>query len=152
MDAARATSAAPLFFPTAKIGTRYYFDGALKNNNPVLELVKEIRGPLGNPQINSLISIGTGKPKDTSHSASAVGVISTLKDMATDTEHHHHDVMTDHAYADIRDTYFRFNVESGLSEIGIDRWDLLPDLTRKTKEYLTESDTRETIDRCVGLL
>ena len=131
---------------------RNFFDGALKNNNPVLELIKEIRGPLGSPQINSLISIGTGKPKDTSHSASALGVIATLKDMATDTEHHHHDVMTDHAYADIRGKYFRFNVESGLSEIGIDRWDLLPDLARKTAKYLSESDTGEAIDQCVGML
>ena len=72
--------------------------------------------------------------------------------MATDTEHHHHDVMTDKAYADFRSKYFRFNVESGLSEICIDRWDLLPDLTRKTKEYLAEPDTQDIISQCAGLL
>ena len=33
-DAARATSAAPTYFPVSKIGTRYFVDGGMKYNNP----------------------------------------------------------------------------------------------------------------------
>jgi predicted acylesterase/phospholipase RssA len=33
-DAARATSAAPTYFPVSKIGNRYFVDGGMKYNNP----------------------------------------------------------------------------------------------------------------------
>ena len=33
-EAARATSAAPTFFPVQKIGKRYFVDGGMEYNNP----------------------------------------------------------------------------------------------------------------------
>jgi predicted acylesterase/phospholipase RssA len=35
LQTARATSAAPFYFPAAKVGDVKYFDGGLENNNPI---------------------------------------------------------------------------------------------------------------------
>jgi patatin-like phospholipase/acyl hydrolase len=152
IEAARATSAAPLYFPIMKIGNNEFFDGALKSNNPVLELINETRGLSGNRPIKCVVSIGTGKPKESNHEASAIGAINTLRRIATDTEHPHHELMTEPAYADIRERYFRLNVENGLSNIGMERWDLLSSITEKTADYLQEHETRTTISRCAESL
>ena len=56
-EAARATSAAPTYFPAQKIGTRYYIDGGMEYNNPSgfifehyteYDLVSAARGRAGN--------------------------------------------------------------------------------------------------------
>jgi patatin-like phospholipase/acyl hydrolase len=152
IEAARATSAAPLYFPTMKIGNNEFFDGALKSNNPVLELISETRGVLGNRPIKCVVSIGTGKPKESNHETSAIGAIATLRGIATDTEHPHHELMTEPAYADIRERYFRLNVENDLSNIGMERWDLLSRISENTTDYLQEHETRTTISQCAELL
>ncbi|KAI9740296.1 MAG: hypothetical protein M1834_004874 [Cirrosporium novae-zelandiae] len=45
-DAARATSAAPTYFPPIKIGNRYFIDGAVEYNNPSFALFQHYRSSL----------------------------------------------------------------------------------------------------------
>lgn len=68
VEAALATSAASSFFPSVKIGSREYVDGALGTNNPIVSLWKEAQdvwdpenGQI-QPRIKAIISIGTGHP------------------------------------------------------------------------------------------
>jgi len=72
--------------------------------------------------------------------------------MATDSEQPHLEIMNDAAYDGIRDGYFRYNVEYGLGDIGLERWDLLQDIERKTMKYLEETDTKAVIERSACLL
>lgn len=70
-DVARATSAAPTFFPSAEIknvsGTKHYslIDGGIGQNNPaklVIEDVKKEALNSGNENNFFLVSLGTGLP------------------------------------------------------------------------------------------
>ncbi|CZT45717.1 uncharacterized protein RSE6_06049 [Rhynchosporium secalis] len=45
-EAARATSAAPTFFPVQKIGNRYFSDGGMEFNNPSLEIWSHYTRPI----------------------------------------------------------------------------------------------------------
>jgi hypothetical protein len=60
VEAARATSAAPFFFPAMKIGNTTFWDGGLQNNNPVCQVLAE-----NGPEIPAVVvSLGTGRTAD----------------------------------------------------------------------------------------
>lgn len=62
VDAADATSAAPIYYPTAKVGDRYLIDGAIVANHPVLHGYVEAKKLFPNTEIK-VLSIGTGLSK-----------------------------------------------------------------------------------------
>ena len=62
VDAGIATSAAPIYFPTAKVGNRYLIDGGIVANNPVLHGYAEIKKLYPESNIKTL-SVGTGLNK-----------------------------------------------------------------------------------------
>jgi len=62
IDAGNATSAAPIYYPTAKVGKRYLIDGGIVANNPVLHGYAEIKKR--NPESTiKILSVGTGLNK-----------------------------------------------------------------------------------------
>ena len=62
VDAGDATSAAPTYYPTAKVGERYLIDGAIVANHPVLHGYAEAKKLFPNDNL-ILLSIGTGLSK-----------------------------------------------------------------------------------------
>ena len=62
IDAANATSAAPIYFPTAKVEDRYLIDGAIVANNPVLHGYAEAVKLFPNTELK-VLSVGTGLSK-----------------------------------------------------------------------------------------
>ena len=62
IDAANATSAAPIYFPTAKVEDRYLIDGAIVANNPVLHGYAEAIKLFPNTELK-VLSVGTGLSK-----------------------------------------------------------------------------------------
>lgn len=102
IEAARATAAAPTYFPTARIGTSTFFDDAMKNNNPILEVIKEVHGPLSNQPVRCLVSIGTGTTERPLYRPGMTGLVKALTRLATDTEAKHEEVMKDVEYENIR--------------------------------------------------
>lgn len=152
VEAARATAAAPTYFPTLRIGTNKFFDGAMKNNNPILELMKEIRGPLGNTNIKCIMSVGTGKSQHGPHQGGLIGMAKALVRLAVDTESKHEENMTDNAYEHVRDCYVRFNVEGGLGDVDLSRGDMLSQIKSMTRDFLGEYDTRTEIERAANLI
>jgi hypothetical protein len=60
VEAARATSAAPFYFPVTEILGTSYWDGGLQNNNPICQVLAE-NGP-GIPAV--VVSLGTGKRQE----------------------------------------------------------------------------------------
>ena len=60
-EAGRATSAAPTFFDPITFSNGGTFrDGALRDNNPIYELMHEVEAEASGLEIASIISIGTG--------------------------------------------------------------------------------------------
>tara|TARA_B100000575_G_C23124660_1_gene651415 strand:- start:247 stop:1149 length:903 start_codon:yes stop_codon:yes gene_type:complete len=62
VDAGDATSAAPIYYPTAKVGDRYLIDGAIVANHPVLHGYVEARKIFPNCELK-VLSLGTGLSK-----------------------------------------------------------------------------------------
>ena len=92
VEAALATSAASSFFPRVKIGNREYVDGALGSNNPIEILWREAQDVWApddgkiKPRLQSIISIGTGRPSFKKIEDSVWGFFkNTLTNMVTQT-------------------------------------------------------------------
>ncbi len=62
IDVGDATSAAPIYYPTAKVGDRYLIDGAIVANHPVLHGYAEAKKLFPRSEI-IVLSIGTGLSK-----------------------------------------------------------------------------------------
>ena len=62
IDVGDATSAAPIYYPTAKVGDRYLIDGAIVANHPVLHGYAEAKKLFPKSEIR-VLSIGTGLSK-----------------------------------------------------------------------------------------
>ena len=148
-QAGRATSAATSFFDPIKIGTGYqsreYVDGALGFNNPLDEVWMEAQdiwapneGKL-EPMVKCIVSIGTGNP-----GTSAVGdklwtVFETIKQIATQTENTERIFAMKHRdLLDKKQRYFRFNVEQGLQNVGLEEYERHGDIINATAKYLND--------------
>ena len=147
-QAGRATSAATSFFDPITIGEgkqgREYVDGALGFNNPLDEVWLEAQdiwiseGGRLEPLLKCVVSIGTGNP-----GTSAVGdkpweIFGTLKAIATQTENtervfaqKHKDLLDDQRY-------FRFNVQQGLQEVGLEEYERQGEIMDATAAYLND--------------
>ena len=62
VDAGHASSAAPIYYPTAKVGSRYLIDGGIVANNPVLHGYAEVKKLYPNSNVK-ILSVGTGLNK-----------------------------------------------------------------------------------------
>ncbi|MDC0141414.1 patatin-like phospholipase family protein [Gammaproteobacteria bacterium] len=62
VDVGDATSAAPIYYPTAKVGNRYLIDGAIVANHPVLHGYVEAKKLFPDSEIR-VLSVGTGLSK-----------------------------------------------------------------------------------------
>lgn len=86
-EACRATSAAPTFFPPIAIGNppTLYVDGGLGYNNPIRELLDEVKDLWPTRPTACIVSLGTGLPslKDV---GTSMALFNTIKDIVTDTE------------------------------------------------------------------
>ncbi|KAF4993509.1 hypothetical protein FGRMN_6438 [Fusarium graminum] len=141
--AARATSAAPTFFPEVKFpegkNDLTFWDGGLLNNNPIDQLwysrfeLVEPKEPA--PPVSCVISLGTGyvSPEKAQKSwIKVVGVASKVMDFATNTNAKGKDFSRHMAHLNLRpehiDTkYIRFNPYLN-EEIGLDEYGRMADL------------------------
>ena len=62
IDAGHASGAAPIYYPTARVGNRYLIDGGIVANNPVLHGYAEVRKLYPNSNVK-ILSVGTGLNK-----------------------------------------------------------------------------------------
>ncbi|KAF2815263.1 FabD/lysophospholipase-like protein, partial [Mytilinidion resinicola] len=149
-EAARATSAAPLYFDPISFGVppMKYIDGALRYNNPVRVLYDEAKSEWPDRPIACIISIGTGKSPPSSGGPRLDQLLKSMKDIVTDTEQTAVDFSNDihHEPVETRPHYFRFNVEQGLEAVGLEEWKHFDKLTALTTVYL--DGKRQEIDKC----
>jgi len=62
IDAGHASSAAPIYYPTARVGNRYLIDGGIVANNPVLHGYAEVKKLYPDSNVK-ILSVGTGLNK-----------------------------------------------------------------------------------------
>ena len=154
-QAARATTAAPLYFPSIRFGRppRNYVDGGIThNNNPVralLDEAKKVWGP--SRRTRCIVSIGTGVPALHSTGKTGKSIIESLTHIATDTQDTAKSFAwdMDHIPSSAEAiAYFRFNVDQGLQNVKLEEWESFDALTGATDEYL--NTRRSEIEKCAN--
>jgi hypothetical protein len=169
-EAARATSAAPTFFPPIKFGSQTggdFVDGGIGCNNPTKILLKEAKSYYRMrahkaTQPTCLVSIGTGQ-KDLIqlHKAASIfwfkdrsglSIAPVLGEIATDCENTHDEVLLIYLENNARDRYYRFNVPQGMQEIMLDEWRKKDDIKTYTDKYLRFNQTEQELLDCVKCL
>ena len=168
-EAARATSAAPDYFPPMTLSQSSFVDGGFGTNNPALVALKEIqtvrkaqsrRIPFAKPLF---ISIGSGMtlPVSKATSSSKLNIFTTTKSLITDTGRVHDDMLIIAEMQEI--DYFRFEVDSGLEDVSINSWEVkmingekVPNTMQKiaaaTAKYLSRADVIAKLHECARLL
>jgi len=154
LEAARATSAAPFYFPTAKVGGIKYFDGGLENNNPIDKVWVE-RAPV---RPNCVLSLGTGMFKASPRKRFVPGFMDkTAKILSnlTNVQDRHKNFARNMAKENI--AYFRFDPKLEV-KINLDDHAKMHELERMTEEYLgldnedTPNEVRENLKACAKKL
>ncbi|KAG9514048.1 phospholipase, patatin family protein, partial [Aureobasidium melanogenum] len=126
-QATLATSAATTFFDPVSIGDRRFADGGFGASN----LMDELEGETANiwcpktgylkPLVECFISIGTGNPGKKAFEDSLLGFpTKTTISIATETEHTDKNFIGRRAKYFDQKRYFRFNVEQGLQDVGLE--------------------------------
>lgn len=154
-EAARATSAAPLYFNQMKMSHSIFTfsDGGMLRNNPIDTVCHEARQIWPTRDIGIVISIGTGVAETSGLKNKFQSMLNvTLKALvdpqaqAQDFERsaHGRDLIT-------RGRYFRFNVEQGLQKTRMDdaSQETSAKLQAYTETYLRGDNINISIDRCV---
>ncbi|OBT63724.1 hypothetical protein VE03_06168 [Pseudogymnoascus sp. 23342-1-I1] len=161
-EAARATSAAPIFFKRILIGDaglqEEFIDAGLGCNNPVRHLVEEATKEFGlERQVNCIVSIGTGKPMVAGFKAPGIfqrvlplELVKVLASIATDTEDEASRMKS--RFQNCPGLYHRLNVEQGLQGISLEEWDKLGEIKSHTMAYLNDDIVSQGIDVIVDSL
>lgn len=155
-QAALATSAATTFFDPASIGERTFADGGFGANNPV----DEVEGEAANvwcsetgdlkPLVKCFISIGTGNPgKKAFEDSIPKFLIETVVQIATETEATEKKFIARWAKHFDENRYFRFNVEQGLQNIGLEEYKKNGPIEAASEGYLTHVTQKLRVRDCI---
>lgn len=155
-QAALATSAATTFFDSVSIGDRSFADGGFGANNPVNEVEREASdiwcpdtGDL-KPLVKTFISIGTGNPGIKAFKDDLLGFLSkTMVEIATETESTEAEFIARFRGLYDEKRYFRFNVEQGLQDVGMDEYNKKGTIEAVTEGYLSHQAQIFQVRACV---
>lgn len=155
-QAAHATSATTTFFDPMSIGNRTFADGGLGANNPV----DEVEGEAANiwcsetgdlkPLVKCFISIGTGNPGNEAFKNSMIKFLSeTVVRIATETEATEKKFIARWAKHFDEKRYFRFNVEQGLQNVGLEEYRKRGTVEAASEGYLTHVTQKFRVRDCI---
>ena len=180
-EAGRATSAAPTFFKPIRIRTpppgRIFVDGGLSHNNPAELALQEINRLWPTTKKCCLVSVGAGRQSSVRliESSAPKGMLSralgyipggrvvdgaaALKRIAeacvaltTSSEQVHQRVLRKCSDEGAGCKYFRFQVERGMDEIGLQEWEKMDEMGDHTRRYMDEGEGEAKRDECVDCL
>jgi len=155
-EAARATSAAPTYFPEMKFKGVTFWDGGLLNNNPIDQLWN---ARFDAEPVRCILSLGASQPTKTVLGPFAlVNKIKQIAGFLTDCEPKHKDfermirrMNTKRPdYEQIQ--YFRLNASTGSESIDLSDYRRIGDLEKYTNKYLDTPEAQEMILRCAWML
>lgn len=155
-QAALATSAATTFFEPVRIGNRIFADGGLGANNPVDEVEGEAvdiwcseSGDL-KPLVKCFVSIGTGNPGIEAFEESMFKFLGqTVVSIATETEETEKRFIARWRKHFDENRYFRFNVDQGLQNVGLDEYQQQGAMESATDRYLINQAQKNRVRDCI---
>jgi hypothetical protein len=172
-DAARATAAAPGYFPIAHFGNpeRLFIDGAFEYNNPSFAVYghytdPDMQAPLESARLR-FINIGTGSapekrtdnallPRRLGHRArnrlvSAPNLFRAAKRSITDAEMAYYHLMIT-ARNNSKLELYRFSSQNDVHKVKLDAHRKLGEIERLTREYLAEPEVSAELDKVARVL
>ncbi|PMD65959.1 FabD/lysophospholipase-like protein [Hyaloscypha bicolor E] len=155
-EACRATSAASSFFDPIAVG-RYreeFVDGATGANNPIWEVWNQAQLMWG-PQplegrIKCVVSIGTGVPSLKPFRDDVLHIGETLITIATETEQTAEKFRRDKSHLEDNGQYYRFNVDRGLEEIGLEESKKRKEIAAATRRYIGSQGVFKQLQACAN--
>ncbi|KPM44184.1 hypothetical protein AK830_g2320 [Neonectria ditissima] len=172
--AARATSAAPTYFPEVEWPSKadrkadetplIFWDGGLLNNNPIDQLWYSrydlVASDEPAPPVSCVISLGTGFSRSGSPDNSWIrlaGVASSVMDFATNTNAKGKDFSRHMKHLNTRPEYekteyLRFNPDLGANAVGLADYTKMEFLKKITREDLARPGSQDYIERAVRAL
>ncbi|KAK9384161.1 hypothetical protein V1515DRAFT_589424, partial [Lipomyces mesembrius] len=157
-QAALATSAATTFFEPVRIGNRTFADGGLGANNPVDQVEGEATdiwcskkgsGEL-KPLVKCFLSIGTGNPGINPFEDNIFKFLrNTVVGIATETEETEKRFIAKWRNHYDENRYFRFNVDQGLQNIGLDEYKQQGAMESATERYLVNQAQKNRVRDCI---
>jgi hypothetical protein len=160
-EAARATSAAPTYFPEMKFKGVTFWDGGLLNNNPIDQLwnARFDAERFDAEPVRCILSLGASRPTKTVLGPFAlVNKIKQITGFLTDCEPKHKDFerMIRRMNTKRRDyeqiQYFRLNASTGSESIDLSDYRKIGDLKKYTEKYLDTPEAQEAVLRCAWML
>jgi predicted acylesterase/phospholipase RssA len=158
-EAARATSAAPLFFEPIKfkISGATFVDGAMRLNNPISAILNEADSLFPDATFRSIISIGTGWTDVAGLAVEKLkvhNVIKTCIDLSINANNEAQAFAKGKRGRDFLEnkTYFRFDVDRGLDTIALEEWKKLDDIDALTEAYLARPEKGRDVKDCARSL
>ncbi|CAE6513322.1 unnamed protein product [Rhizoctonia solani] len=157
-EAMRATTANPLLFKPLIIEQgkfkKEYIGGEVGHNNPISDLLAEAHQEFPGRSVGLILSLGAGQtdvirlsPAGLIPKLQLQGIVDLLHDTATDCEDTHQ--MVGQRFLDFPDIYFRFNVDQGMQDIGIEDWTRRDEILAHTGAYMRRSEVGVLINRSV---
>jgi predicted acylesterase/phospholipase RssA len=154
-EAARATSAAPFYFPAVTVNQVKFWDGGLANNNPAHEvkLEKYMLFPSDRYRVSCFVSIGTGwaDTKPEKSVLPGIGRGRQILGFVTNVDRAHQHMAQDFTRSR-PPVYFRFNPTTGNEKIGLADHHLLKSLEAHTNRYLQNPQVQSAITDCAKVL
>lgn len=156
-EAARATSAAPLYFKGIKLeGGVGFCDGGMLCNNPVRLVVREAYNLWPNEEIACLVSIGTGIIKTRPVRNRLISILHTAVEISTDAQRVADEFENgqEGRLLVVNERYFRFNVDQGMQNSHMDDsgTEHTDHMGAVTKEYLSKPEILQDIETCTRQL
>jgi hypothetical protein len=105
----------------------------------------QLRGSL-----KCLVSIGTGVPSLQPVRDDVIGIWATLKDLATETEKTAQQFHRDKSDLDDEGRYYRFNVDRGLEEIGLEESKKKTEIAAATRRYVESQAVFKQMKACAN--
>ncbi|KAJ9419634.1 hypothetical protein FOXG_07064 [Fusarium oxysporum f. sp. lycopersici 4287] len=148
-EAARATSAATLFFDPITIGRfgQTFVDGAGGYNNPIEAVYDEAvaRWNAKPGDFSMIVSIGTGMDQLTDWGKNFNELRKTLSGIATETDTTAARFVKNHAELESNpQRLFRFQVAQGLEKVGLAEHEKINEIASATQIYMEEPDREGT--------
>ncbi|EXA32212.1 hypothetical protein FOVG_16583 [Fusarium oxysporum f. sp. pisi HDV247] len=156
-QACRATCAATTLFDPVALGpfSEEFVDGALGANNPVYALwgqAKDMWGDQLQAKLKCLVSIGTGVPSVRPVRDDVLGIWATLKELAIETEKTAQQFHRDKSNLDDEGRYYRFNVDRGLEDIGLEESKKKKEIAAATRRYVESQAVFKQMKACANNL
>jgi hypothetical protein len=134
-------------------------DGGVAANNPVHEVWEEATDiwcdddgqPLDN-KLACMVSIGTGISKNSAYSQSPRKMLTSLIEIATETEETAERFDRSKRHLSRQRRYFRFNVPHGLDDVGLSDWERKDQISAATDRYLEYQRVDDDIKWCATRL